>query len=72
MTYTYRAQQRDLREEQPDISAADARKQSGVLLSVRLGSLGGCGAIEALAKAEREGLTLKLSDNTPSGFEGVM
>ena len=58
------------RKEQPDISAADARKQSGVLLPNRLGSLGGCGAKDALAQAEREGLQLKRSGNE-SGFEGV-
>ena len=61
------------RKEQPDLSSADARKQSGVLLPIHLGSLGGCGTDEALARAGREQLTLepaKRKDNT-TGFQGV-
>ena len=61
------------RKEQPDLSAAAARQQSGVPLPPRLGFLGGSGAEAALAQADREQLTLvpaKRSNNT-SGFEGV-
>ena len=64
----------EMRREQPDLSFADARKQSGAgLLANRLGALGGIGAEEAVAQARREQLDLvvaKRSDST-TGFEGV-
>ena len=64
----------EMRKEQPDLSFADARKQSGAgLLANRLGALGGIGTEAALAQARREQLDLvlaKRSSNT-SGFEGV-
>ena len=64
----------EMRKEQPDLSFADARKQSGAgLLANRLGALGGVGTEGALAQARREQLDLvlaKRSDIT-SGFEGV-
>ena len=64
----------EMRREQPDLSFADARKQSGAgLLANRLGALGGIGAEEAVAQARREQLDLVLTkrSNSTSGFEGV-
>ena len=64
----------EMRKERPDLSFADARKQSGAgLLANRLGALGGIGAEEALAQARREKLDLVLTKrrNSTTGFEGV-
>ena len=63
----------EMRKEQPDLSFADARKQSGAgLLANRLGALGGIGTEAALAQARREQLDLVLAKHGgKSGFEGV-